>query len=76
MPVVVRLTPEGAVLDVQVPGAGSHYAGDIRAMFPPEAQERLFEDLIDYRSLSEHLAWRREHPGEPPLIVARATGTP
>jgi hypothetical protein len=73
MPAVVRLDEHGNVLDVDIPGAGTHYAPSIRKMFPPDVQERIFEDLIDYHRLSEHLELRFEHPEQPPLIVISAT---
>jgi len=76
MPAVIHLGTDGAVQSVETPGAGAHYARDIRKMFPSDVQERIFSNLIDYRRLSGHLRWRREHPEEPPLIVLSATPIP
>jgi hypothetical protein len=61
---------------VEVPGGGSNYASDIRQMFPPEAQEKYFDGLIQFQELTDHLSWRREHPEEPPLIVLEVTPMP
>jgi hypothetical protein len=73
MPAVVRLTAEGMIESVEIPGAGTLYASDIRALFPPEIQTIIFDDLIDYARLGEHLRWRLDHPHEPPLIIVEST---
>jgi len=76
MPTVIHIDADGAVQSVEIPGGGTHYASDIRRMFPPDAQERYFERLIHFQELTDHLNWRREHPEEPPLIVLSATPMP
>ena len=76
VPAVIHLDVDGAIQSVEIPGAGTLYARDIRRMFPPDAQERIFHNLIDYKRLGDHLRWRIEHPGEPPLIVLSATPMP
>jgi hypothetical protein len=76
MPAVSHIGADGAVQSVEVPGGGTSYASDIRRMFPPDAQERYFEGLINFQGLTDHLRWRREHPEELPLIVLSATPTP
>jgi len=37
---------------------GTQYARDIRKLFPLDVQERIFNHLIDYRRLDQHLYWR------------------
>lgn len=76
MPAVIQLKANGAVQNVKIPGGGADYAPDVQRMFPPDAQERIFGDLIHYQELIDHLNWRREHPEEPPIIVLSATPTP
>ncbi len=76
MPAVIHLGIDGTVQNVEVPGPGTQYALDIRRLFPPDVQQRIFEDLINYRQYSEHLEWRLEHPEVPPLIVLAATQIP
>ena len=73
MPVAIHIGKDGAVQSVEIPGGGTHYASDIRRMFPPDAQKRYFERLIHFQELTDHLNWRREHPEEPPLIVLSVT---
>ena len=69
IPAVVVYDEQGSIGEVTIPGAGTLYAEDIRAMFPPRVQEMIFERQIDFRALSDHLALRREHPELPPLYV-------
>lgn len=73
MPAAIHIGTDGAVHSVEIPGGGTHYASDIRRMFPPDAQKRYFERLIHFQELTDHLNWRREHPEEPPLIVLSVT---
>lgn len=75
-PALIQLGVNGSVQSVEIPGAGTHYGRDIRRLFPPDVQDKIFNHLIDYRQLSDHLEWRREHPKEPPLIVLLATPMP
>jgi len=76
VPAVIHIGTDGAVQSVKIPGGGTDYASDIRKMFPLDVQERIFNNLINYRQLSEHVEWRREHSEEPPLVVFSATPTP
>jgi hypothetical protein len=76
MPSVIYVGTDGTVQSVEVPRGGTHYASDIREMFPTAAQERYFGKLIPFQELTDHLRWRREHPEELPLIVLSATPTP
>ena len=76
MPVVIHIQADGSVESVEIPGGGTHYAADIRRMFPADAAEKYFDGLIHFQELTDHLHWRREHPEEPPLIVLHANPTP
>ena len=76
IPAVIHLREDGAAHGVDVPGAGTLYAHDIREMFPADVQERIFNDEIEYQRLGEHLLWRIEHPEEPPILVLDATQAP
>jgi hypothetical protein len=77
IPAVIHLREDGSVQSVEIPGAGSYYARDIRLMFPPDVQEE-FDRYHFGRAgeMSEHLEWRRTHPEEPPLIVLSVTPMP
>ena len=76
IPAVIRLNEDNSIENVEIPGAGSDYARDIRRMFPLSAQERIFDHLVDYQKLMEHLEWRRIHKEEPPWIVFSVTPMP
>ena len=75
-PAVIHLGIDGAVQSVEIPGPGTHYAADIRKMFPTNIQDMIFGHTINYQQLSAHLKWRLDHPKEPPLIVLSATPIP
>jgi hypothetical protein len=76
MPVLVHTEMGGAIRSMEIPGAGTLYAEDIRRMFPEYVQTRIFKDQIDYSRLSDHLILRRVDLNEPPLIAIDATQMP
>ncbi len=76
MPAVIHLGENGEIQEVEIPGPGTLFAEDIRRMFPPEAQVRIFDDLINYQQMGDHLLWRLDHPQEPPLFVLNTTPQP
>ena len=69
-PAVIHLGEDGAVQSVEIPGAGSDYARDVRRMFPVDVREK-FDQYPSGRAgeMSEHIEWRRTHPEEPPLVI-------
>ncbi len=78
IPAVIHIRADGSVINAEIPGAGSSYGPDIRRMFPPEAQKRIFIQPNEYigsdtywRAIerSDRLRWRRGHPDDPPWIV-------
>lgn len=73
---VIHLNADGTVQSVEKPGSGSKRIPNILKMFPPHIQEIIFNNLISYRYLSDHLEWRQKHPDEPPLIVLSVTPKP
>ena len=73
IPAVMRFDHDGMVLEVEVPGAGSLYAKDIRRLFPIDIQERIFNKLINYQQYSDHLEKRLLQTDIPPLIIVVAT---
>ncbi len=75
MPAVVHLAVNGKIENVQVPRDGSFYSRDVRALFPPEVQEKVFA----YQSppnLGAHIRARLANPNLPPLIVVSGTPLP
>lgn len=73
IPAVIHVAEDGAVESVEIPGIGNQYASSIRALFPVDVQTIIFDDLIDYARLRQHLNWRLDHPDQPPLIVLDST---
>ncbi|WKZ39699.1 MAG: hypothetical protein QY328_15675 [Anaerolineales bacterium] len=69
IPAVIHIRADGSVIKAEIPGSGSAYAEDIRRMFPPDVQERIFGRSEYTHDLSDRLRWRRGHPEEPPLVV-------
>lgn len=76
IPAVIHLGRDGSVQAVDIPGSGTLYAPDIRKLFPPDVQDKIFNKQINLHQLGEHLNWRLDHPDEPPLIVLSATPAP
>lgn len=74
LPAVFQLDENGYLQNILVPrGGGSRYGEDIRQLFPPDIAEILFDfQGIDVQEYEDHLMWRLEHPGEPPLVVLSA----
>jgi hypothetical protein len=73
-PTVIHLEVDGAIQSVERP---RNWSADIPRLFPADLQEKF--DIYYFgrsRELSEHAAWRRTHPEEPPLIVLSATPRP
>lgn len=73
IPAVIYLNDDGSVADIDVPGGGTHYARDIRALFPANIQAIIFDGSLYETQLHQHLRWRLDHPDQPPLIVVDAT---
>jgi hypothetical protein len=73
IPAVIHLNEGGNVASVDAPGAGTHYARDIRELFPAELHAIIFDGSNYEAQLHEHLRWRLDHPDQPPLIVLEST---
>jgi len=76
IPAVIHLREDGSVQSVEIRGAGSFYAPDISRMFPLDVQEEIERYRRGAGEIFEHIAWRRTHPEEPPLIVLLANPVP
>lgn len=75
LPAVIYLSQDSSVKNVDIPGSGTRYDSDIRRLFPTDVQKKIFENLISYGALADHVKSRRENPG-PPLIVLLSTPQP
>ncbi len=58
-PAVIYIGPDGHVQRVDMPRDGSYYGPDVRALFPPDVQQRIFADAFDIKTMGEHLTARR-----------------
>ncbi|HEU0297304.1 MAG TPA: hypothetical protein VFR47_31470 [Anaerolineales bacterium] len=73
-PAVIHLETDGTIQSVQRP---TSWSDDIPKLFPVDIQAKF--DIYYFgrsRELSQHTAWRRTHPDEPPLIVLSTTPMP
>ena len=59
-PAVAYLDGQGGVAAVNMPGDGTHYGPDVRRLFPPQVQERIFAHEYDARAAMERISARRE----------------
>jgi hypothetical protein len=58
-PAVAYLDGQGGVAAVNMPGDGTHYAPDVRRLFPPEVEKRILAHEFDARSAMERIGQRR-----------------
>lgn len=80
-PAVIVLDPNGDIQRVEVPSDGAAYSRDVRRLFPPDIQEKIF---AFYRTTSLHAALgskeyfdkRFSNPDLPPRIVTLGTPLP
>jgi len=73
-PAVIHLRADGSIQNVENP---KHWSSDISKMFPTDIQQKF--DYYRFGRANEllaHIAWRRTHLEEPPLIVLSATPAP
>lgn len=77
VPVVVLLAPDGSIEKVILPRAGVDYPEDIKALFPADVQERIFNrTYFDPKAAMEHIALRRKDRTIPPMIVEAGVTLP
>lgn len=74
-PAVVRIGADGRVTGVEVPGDGTHYAPDIKRLFPADVQALIFAYTGDTGAWAASLAARKVQAG-PPLIAVQGTQLP
>jgi hypothetical protein len=59
-PVVVYLDAVGQVAAVNRPGDGAQYGQDVRRLFPPDIQERIFAHSFDADAALKRIVARRD----------------
>jgi hypothetical protein len=59
-PAAVYQSANGEIMAVSIPGDGAQYGQDVRRIFPPEVQERIFAHAFDANGALERIAARRE----------------
>ena len=74
VPAVIHLEEDGSIQSVE---RIINWSADILRLFPEDVRGK-FDRYPSGRAreMSEHVAWRRTHPGEPPLIILSTTPTP
>ena len=58
-PAVVQMGPDGHIVEVITPGDGEQYGRDVRRLFPPEVQDRIFDHSFDVQAALRRIALRR-----------------
>jgi hypothetical protein len=71
-PVVVHLDVGGHVTAASLPGDGTQYADDVRRLFPPGVQKRIFAHKYDAMAAMERIAERRRRGGFALYLVDEA----
>ena len=71
-PAVVRLDVDGHVTAVSLPGNGANYGPDVRRLFPPYVQKRIFAHEYDAGAAMERIAERRGRGGFAIYLVDQA----
>ena len=62
-PAVVHLDVDGHVAGASLPGDGTRYGHDVRRLFPPGVQKRIFAHEYDADAAMERIAERRRSGG-------------
>lgn len=72
MPLVVRLASDGSVETIHYPQEGTDYTFNVKGLFPPAVQEKIFANEFDLYTAVSHLETRWNYPSMPPAIYSRA----
>lgn len=72
MPLVVRLASDGSVETIHYPQEGTDYTSNVKGLFPPAVQEKIFANEFDLFTAVNHLETRWNYPSMPPAIYSRA----
>ncbi len=70
-PAVITIGRDGKIENVTVPGDGSNYPKDIKRLFPPAIQERIFAQDFNIADMWDHLQMRRKQGGEPLIALSQ-----
>jgi hypothetical protein len=72
LPAVLELSEDGATVTVQTPRDGTYYPEDVRALFPADLQQKIFDRTFDsaLSQLEQHAKLRLKWPMLPPLGAA------
>ncbi|TDA65904.1 MAG: WD40 repeat domain-containing protein [Chloroflexi bacterium] len=74
-PAVVRVQANGSILSVTLPEEGEEFSTNVRRLFPPSIQEKIFAQDFDLYAAVSHLEARWRNPALPPEIFERARGS-
>ncbi len=73
VPAVVHLSENGKIEKVVIPRDGDSYPLDIRTLFPPNVQKKIFAFEIDAPKAEKHISERMSSNGAPLIDIS---GTP
>ena len=74
-PAVVQLGTDNKIEIVKLPRDGSYYSQDIKMLFPPDVQQKVF--AFNFSQIDgAHVRARLKDPSLPPLIVVSGTPLP
>ncbi len=74
-PAVVQLGTDDKVEKVTLPRDGAYYSQDVRMLFPPDVQQKVF--ALNFSQIDDaHVRARLKDPSLPPLIVVSGTPLP
>ena len=75
VPAVIRLAENGEIENVIIPRDGTDYPIDVRALFPADIQEKIFNQTFNGPAAEAHIDERLK-TGGPPLIAIAGTALP
>lgn len=67
-PAVVRVQANGSIQSVTIPEEGEEFSTNVRRLFPPSVQEKIFAQDFDLYAAVSHLEARWRNPALPPEI--------
>ena len=74
-PAVVRVLGNGSIQSVTLPEEGEEFSTNVRQLFPPSVQEKIFAQDFDLYAAVSHLEARWRNPALPPEIFERTRGS-
>ncbi|HWR66459.1 MAG TPA: WD40 repeat domain-containing protein [Bellilinea sp.] len=74
-PAAIRLSQNGSIQSISLPGNDADFAISVRQIFPPAVQEKIFTPDFDMYFFVSRLEQRWKSPTLPPLVYTRTRDT-